>query len=192
MATQPPVIISSGGSDPPLRRAAPPHKLWAVALMAVLAVVVQVSLMPYIRVAEGIPDVVAATVACTGLLRGRLVGAVTGFGAGLLVELTSPVGTLGVMALLYLVAGWFCGRYCERPESHGVLPALVLAVGTAGFMQLGYAAVQMLLGESIFPADFTARLLVPSLALTALILPPVLLLMRRLLGEPRVYEPAPL
>lgn len=190
MSSQPPVIISSGsGSEPPLTTAPPAHRLVTVAVVVLVAVLVQVSLMPFIRVADGIPDVVAAVVTCTGLLRGRFVGLLCGFGAGLLVELSAPVGTLGVLALLYMIAGWFCGRYCERAEAHGVLPALVLSMVTAGFVQLGFGTFQLLLGESVLAADFTARLLVPTLALTALILAPVLLLMRRLLGEPHVVEP---
>lgn len=186
----PPVIVSSSPGDGALPRAETRYALWAVALSVGVAVLLQVSLMPYIRIADGIPDVVAVAVAYAGLMRGRLVGTVAGFGGGLLVELTAPVGTLGILAGLYLGVGWFCGRYCERPESYAVLPVMVLCVAGAGFVQLGYAGVQVLLGTTVSAADLTARVLVPTLALTALITPPVVLLMRRLLHEPYVYEPS--
>jgi rod shape-determining protein MreD len=190
VSTNPPTVIVSSNPEGAIPRMEPRVALWAVALCVVGAVLLQVSIMPYIRVADGIPDLVAATVACAGLLRGRLVGAVAGFSAGLLVELTAPIGTLGVLSLLYLVVGWFCGRYCERPESYSILSTMVLCLVAAGFVQIGYAGVHALLGQPFATADITARLVVPTLALTLLIAPPVVLLMRRLLHDPHVYEPS--
>ena len=38
-------------------------------------------------------------------------------------------------------------------------------------------------------SEFVGRVLLPTLALTALLSPPVLLVARRLLGAPRVVEP---
>ena len=67
-------------------------------------------------------------VVAIGLLRGPLVGAVAGAAGGFLVELTSPIGTLGVLALLYLVVGWGAGRLCGRDEVRGLLPPVVLCV----------------------------------------------------------------
>ena len=157
--------------------------------MVVVAVVLEVSVMPYINVADGIPDLIAPTVVVVALLRGPLVGAVTGFGAGLLIELTSPVGTLGVMALLYLAVGAWCGRYCESEESSSLLAPLLLSVVATLAVQLGYAVFQLLLGNSMPASEFVAQLLLPTVALTALLSPPVLLVGRRLLGAPRVVEP---
>ncbi len=190
MSTNPPSVIVSSNPEGAIPRLEPRTALWAVALCVVGAALVQVSVMPYVRVSDGIPDLLAVAVACAGLLRGRLVGAAAGFTGGLLLELTAPVGTLGVYALLYLTVGWFCGRYCERPESYGILPTLVLCIAAAGFVQLGYSGVQALLGQPFATADLTARLVVPTLALTALIAPPMVLLMRRLLHDPLVYEPS--
>jgi rod shape-determining protein MreD len=157
--------------------------------MALGAVLLEVSVMPYVNVADGIPDLIAPVVVVVALLRGSLVGAITGFGAGLLVELTSPVGTLGVLALLYLAVGAWCGRYCEREESGGLLAPLVLSVVATLAVQLGYAVFQLLLGNSMPASEFVAQLLLPTVALTALLSPPVLLVGRRLLGAPRVVEP---
>jgi rod shape-determining protein MreD len=163
--------------------------LWACAAIALVAVFLQVTLMPYVRVADGVPDLVAEAVVAIAVQRGPLVGAVTGFASGLLVELTAPIGTLGVLALLYLGVGWWCGRYTERMDGASLVMPLILVVAAAGAVQLGYALVQLLLGETL-PASFlVGRVLLPSMALTALLAPPVLLAARRLLGEPRVVEP---
>jgi rod shape-determining protein MreD len=157
--------------------------------MVIVAVVLEVSVMPYINVVDGIPDLIAPTVVVIAMLRGSLVGAMAGFGAGLLVELTSPVGTLGVLALLYLAVGAWCGRYCEREESTSLLAPLLLSVVATLAVQLGFAVFQLLLGNSMPASEFVAQLLLPTLALTALLSPPILLVGRRLLGAPRVVEP---
>jgi rod shape-determining protein MreD len=166
-----------------------PAGLHWVALMVVGAVLLEVAVMPYVNVADGIPDLVAPTVVVVGLLRGQLVGAVTGFSAGLLLELTSTVDTLGVLALLYLIVGAWCGRYCGREESTTLTAPLVLSVAAAFFVQLGYLLFQLLLGYHMPASEFVGAVLLPTLALTALLSPPVLLVARRLLGAPRVVEP---
>jgi rod shape-determining protein MreD len=159
-----------------------------IAAMVVVAVLLEVSVMPYVNVADGIPDLVAPTVVVVALLRGTLVGAVTGFSAGLLVELTAPIGTLGVLALLYLAVGAWCGRYCEREESSSLLAPLALSVVAAFTVQVGYMLVQLMLGNRMPASEFVAEVLLPTVALTALLSPPVLLVARRLLGGPRLVE----
>lgn len=161
---------------------------WVV-LMVLVAVLLEVSVMPYVNVADGIPDLVAPTVVVIALLRGTLVGAVAGFSAGMLLELTAPIGTLGVLALLYLAVGAWCGRYCGSEESASLLAPLALSVIAALAVQLGFMAFQLLLGHHMPASEFVGRVLFPTLALTALLSPPVLLVGRRLLGAPRVVEP---
>lgn len=160
-----------------------------VALMVAVAVLVQVAVMPYLNVANGIPDIVAPTIVVIALLRGTLVGAVAGFTGGLLLELTAPVGTLGVLALLYLAVGAWAGQYCEREESASLIAPLALSVIAVLGVQLGYMVFQLLLGHVMPASEFVGRVLLPTVALTALLSPPVLLVARRLLGAPRVVEP---
>jgi rod shape-determining protein MreD len=171
------------------RRSDDSSGLLVVAGLTVLAVLVQVSVVPYLRVADGMPDFVAILVVAVALLRGTLVGAVTGFAAGMAVELTAPIGTLGVLALLYLLVGAWCGRYTERPEAGGVGQPLLLVVAAVAFVQLGYAAMQLLQGATVPATMLLGEVLLPQIVLSALLAPPVLLLTRRLLGEPRVVEP---
>ncbi len=160
-----------------------------VAAMVIVAVLLEVSVMPYVNVARGIPDLIAPTIVVIALLRGTLVGAVAGFSAGLLVELTAPVGTLGVMALLYLAVGAWCGRYCEREESASLLAPLVLSVVATLAVQIGYLAFQLLLGNDMPASELVGQVIFPTVALTALLSPPMLLVGRRLLGAPRAIEP---
>jgi hypothetical protein len=94
-----------------------------------------------------------------------------------------------VLALLYLVIGAWCGRYCSRGESSTLAAPLVLSVAAALFAQFGVMVFQLLLGRQMPASEFLGDVLLPTLALTALLSPPVLLVGRRLLGPPRVVEP---
>jgi NADH:ubiquinone oxidoreductase subunit K len=55
------------------------------------------------------------------------------------------IGTLGVLALLYLAVGFWCGRFADRPEASTIGLPLVLIVAGAAFVQVGYALFQLLL-----------------------------------------------
>ena len=188
MSTGTPTRALGPASSVPASRPGRTGLGWIV-LMVLVAVILEVSVMPFINVADGIPDLIAPTIVVIAVLRGSLVGAVAGFGAGLLVELTSPVGTLGVLALLYLAVGAWCGRYCEREESTSLLAPLLLSVVATLAVQLGYAVFQLLIGGSMPASEFVAQLLLPTVCLSALLSPPILLVGRRLLGAPRVVEP---
>jgi len=85
--------------------------------------------------------------------------------------------------------GAFCGRYCEREESASLLAPLALSVVAALFVQLGYLMFQLLLGNDMPASQLVGQVIFPTVALTALLSPPVLLVGRRLLGHPRVIEP---
>jgi rod shape-determining protein MreD len=172
----------------PLPRTGRARLGWVI-VISFSAVLLQVTVMPYINVADGIPDLIAPTVVVIAILRGTLVGAMTGFAMGLLVELSSPVGTLGVLALLYLVIGAWCGRYCTREESSTLTVPLILSVAAALVVQIGVMLFQLLLGTHMGASELIVSVLLPTLALTALLSPPVLLIGRRLLGPPRVVEP---
>ncbi len=157
--------------------------------MAAVAVLLQVTLMPYLTVSDGAPDICIALVVIVAVLRGSFVGAVTGFACGLLVELTTPVGTLGVLALLYLVAGYWCGRFVDRPEAESLGLPMVLVLAASAFVQVGYAVFQVLLGTEIDVSAVAVRMIVPGIVLTGLVAIPVLFVARRLLGAPVDVEP---
>ena len=161
----------------------------AVCALVAVTVLLEVSVMPYLRIADGIPDLVAPMVVAVALLRGTMVAAATGFAAGLLIELTAPIGTLGALALLYLAVGAWCGRHCGQRESSRLLKPLMLSVVAAGFVQVGYALFHLLLGIRMPASEFVGEALLPGLALTLLLSAPVLLAARKLLGEARVMEP---
>lgn len=172
------------GASPGLAVRQVPRSALAAPLLIIVAVLLEVSVMPYLRIADGSPDLVAAAVVAVGLMRGPLSGAVAGFSAGLLIELAAPIGTLGVFALLYLAVGALAGRYWGRPEASRPVFGIILSVAAAGGVELGYAAVQALLGNTLGAAELVGAIILPTMALTALLAAPVLLVARRLLGDP--------
>ena len=123
------------------------------------------------------------------VFRGPFVGAVLGFACGLAVELTTPVGTLGVLALLYLAAGYWCGRFVDRPEAESLGLPVALAVASCAFVQVGYAVFQLLLGTEFVVSAVAVQVIVPTILLTGLLSFPLLLVVRRLLGAPVDVEP---
>lgn len=172
-------------------RSLPPREshLWRVAGMAAVVLLLQITLMPYISVSDGIPDLALALVVLVAVFRGPFVGAVLGFGCGLIVELTTPVGTLGVLALLYLAAGYWCGRFVDRPEAQSLGLPVALVLAACAFVQVGYAVFQLLLGTEIVASAIAVRIIVPTILLTGLLSFPMLLVVRRLLGAPMDVEP---
>lgn len=166
-----------------------PAHIGRVAAMAAVAVLLQVTLMPYFTVSDGAPDLTIALVVIVAVLRGPFVGSVTGFACGMFVELTTPIGTLGVFALLYLAAGYWCGRFVDRPEAESLGLPVALAVAACAFVQVGYAMFQLLLGTDVAASAVAGRIIAPTILLTGLLSFPVLLVARRLLGAPLDVEP---
>jgi len=112
------------------------------------------------------------------LLRGSVFGAVAGFGVGLLLDIAT-LGTLGVTALLFTVAGFWIGRYGEttaRDRFHA--PYLSVAVVTVLFA-FGQLVLQFVLGEPA-PAGLVLHGLPLALLLNLILTLPVYALARRL------------
>lgn len=116
-----------------------------IALVVLVTVILQTSFFSYLSLFGATPSVLPVVVVTLGLLGGAVVGAVCGFGAGLLLD-SVLLQTLGVSSLVLLTIGYLAGRYREGATitSSLVPPALI-----AGFTLLGatgFAALQLMLG----------------------------------------------
>jgi rod shape-determining protein MreD len=143
----------------------------AAALTLVVALV-QVSVVQWIEVAEGRPDLVLVFVVALALLRGPVYGAASGFWAGLIVD-TATFGTFGLTSLLLTIAGYATGRFGDvttRTSAHPLLIAVAFA--TAG-VSMGSAVLHFMLGLSIPASHFFLGVLLPALALNMLLAYPV-------------------
>jgi rod shape-determining protein MreD len=116
-----------------------------LALLSFLAVVVQVAGISQISIFGVSADITPLVAMSVGLLCGSTLGAITGFGIGLLVDMVL-LQTLGVTSLLYITIGYWSGRLRElRDPSHTLVPLALGAAATA-FAGIGMALIQFLLG----------------------------------------------
>ena len=161
-----------------------------LALIVIVAVILQVSFFSFLSILGATPYVVPVVVVAIGLLGGGVVGAVCGFFAGLLMD-SLLLQTLGVSSLVLLSVGYLAGRYREGFEIRsGVVPAL-LAGGFTLLGSAGFAAIELMLGVDAPVSLLVVReILVQSLLAVALGFA-VYPLVRRALGPALIdYRPS--
>lgn len=159
-----------------------------IALIVFVVAILQVSAFSSLTTGGGGPNVLLVTLVAVALLRGAVTGAVTGFAAGLIVDVAT-LGTLGLTALLLTLAGYWAGRYGEttgRARSHAPLAA---AVAATLFVELGGYGLHSLLGEPVAARAVLAGL-PASILWNALLAYPVYGLVRRLVGAAEREERA--
>jgi rod shape-determining protein MreD len=125
-----------------------------IALIVVVAIVLQLSFFSYLTIFGTTPDIIPLVVVSLGLLGGAMTGAVCGFAIGLLLD-SVLFATLGVSSLVLVGAGYLAGRYREGTEiSNSLVPPLLIG-GLTMAASAGFAAIQIMLG-----IDVTVSLLV--------------------------------
>jgi rod shape-determining protein MreD len=149
-------------------------------VLAFLVVVVQQAAVSQISIFGVSADLTPLVVMSVGLLAGSLLGAVMGFGTGLLVDMIL-VQTLGVTSLLYIAIGYWSGRLRElRDPAHGLVPIAMGAAATA-FAGVGMAIIQFLLGVDSPVSFLLAQQVFITVLVNSLIALPVYALVRRVI-----------
>jgi rod shape-determining protein MreD len=171
-----------------------------LAVILLVAVVLQISFFSYIGLLGSTPDVLPVVIVSLGLLGGAVAGAVCGFAAGFLVD-SALLQTLGVSSLVLLSIGYLAGRYRERAEiSNRWTPALLAGALTLGGAT-GFAAIQLMLGVDTPVSLLVVREIIVQALLATLLAFAVYPLLRRLLapalidhqpGRRRLRLPRPL
>jgi rod shape-determining protein MreD len=154
------------------------------AVLFFFVTIVQVTIVSEIGILGGSPDLVLVTLVAVALTQGSIFGAVTGFWAGLLLDV-ARLGTLGFTSLLLTLAGFWIGRYGEttgRDRAHA--PLLSIAVITVLY-QISALVLRYMLGEPA-PAHHIFAALGPTVLLNLILTVPVYALTRRLL-RPREW-----
>jgi rod shape-determining protein MreD len=155
-------------------------RIYFSAPLLLLLALLQVTLMPQLAVAQAQPDVVLAAVVCWALLRGPSAGALSGFLAGIALDLLSgaPFGVHTFVTTLV-------GAAFVPSERSMLLPSVAL------FCTIIQQAVYVwLLRAAGWPLQWSRVLLdvvlpaaLLNLVLTALLYPLVSLLYRRIVPE---------
>lgn len=122
-----------------------PKILARIVAIVVLGVVLQLSFFSRVALFHVSPDILPALVVSLGLLGGTMTGVVTGFSIGFLLDclLIQP---LGASSLVLLTTGYLAGLFRERFEIHSPLVPPLLCMGLTLFAELGFGAVQLMLG----------------------------------------------
>lgn len=116
-----------------------------LAAIAVVAVLLQLSFFSRVEFLHTSADILPLVVVALGLLGGSMTGAVAGFWIGFLVDCLL-VAPLGGSSLVLLSAGYLAGLFRERFEIHSALVPPLLCMVLTLFAELGFAAVQLMLG----------------------------------------------
>jgi rod shape-determining protein MreD len=154
--------------------------LLRLGLLAFVTVVLQAAAISQISIFGVSADLTPLVVMSVGLLAGSMLGAITGFGIGLLVDLVF-VQTLGVTSLLYIAIGYWSGRLRElRDPAHGLVPMAVGAAATA-FAGIGMTVIQFLLGVDAPVSLLLLQQLFITVLVNTLIALPVYAIVRRIL-----------
>ena len=116
-----------------------------IALIMVVAVVLQVSFFSYLTLFGTTPNIIPLVAVTLGLLGGAMTGAVCGFALGFLLD-SVLLATLGISSLTLLAVGYLAGRYREGTEiSNTLMPPILIGVLTVAAMA-AFSALQLMLG----------------------------------------------
>jgi rod shape-determining protein MreD len=123
-------------------------------------------------------DLTPLLVAFVGLICGSMLGAVTGFAVGLLVDL-ALVQTLGITSLTFTLIGYWAGRLRELRDPQGALVPLVVGALASAASMIGYSLVEFLLGVDAPVSLDLLRQIVLGVAVNTVVALPVWALVRR-------------
>ncbi|HWP32756.1 MAG TPA: rod shape-determining protein MreD [Solirubrobacterales bacterium] len=165
-----------------------PKILARIAALALAGVLLQLSFFSRVELFHTSPDILPALVACLALLGGSMLGALSGFSIGFLVDCLL-VEALGISSLVLLGIGYFAGLYRERFEIHSSLVPALLCMGLTLLAELGFAAVQLLLGIDAPVSTLVIRDMLLKSVYAFFLGWPLYLVVRRLLRPALVEEP---
>jgi rod shape-determining protein MreD len=151
-----------------------------LALLIVLAAVLQVSFFSQITFLGAAPELMPVVIVSIGLLGGAVIGATCGFAAGLLLDVLL-LQTLGVSSLVLLTTGWLAGRFRETFEITSALTPVLLTGGLTLLAASIFTAIQLMLGVEAPVSLLVLREIVVKALLGLLLALPIYPAVRRLL-----------
>ncbi len=163
-----------------------PSRFLFGAVSLLTALLIQTTVVARLPLPGAAPDLMLVLVVAFAIVEGPLSGLVTGFVAGLLVDLLAT-HEVGRLALAFALAGYLTGMLRDDTERSVLLPFGAVALG--GVVALGiYAAEGVLLGDARITWAATGLGLVTSVpydvVLTPFVVPVVGALVRRLDLDP--------
>jgi rod shape-determining protein MreD len=150
-------------------------------LLMLTCVLVQVTWAPRIEVAGAFPNLVLLAVVALTWTAGVRIGLVWACAGGLLLDLTAP-GPLGPHALALLACAYVSGFWSRNLiRGSPIHPALAAALSTVLY-SLILVGADDLLGLPVPPARLAMQLTVAASIYNALLMPPAVAALRRVLA----------
>lgn len=164
-----------------------PKILARLVAIVLLGVILQLSFFSQVALFHVSPDLLPVLVISMGLLGGTMTGAVTGFSVGFLLDclLIEP---LGGASLVLLATGYLAGLFRERFEIHSPLVPPLLCMGLTVFAELGFGAVELMIGIDTSVSGLVVRDLLLKGVYAFLLGWPIYLGLRRLLRPALIDE----
>jgi rod shape-determining protein MreD len=156
------------GEEPANLKLPSAGELARLGALLVAALLLQTTVAPNIRILGASPDFALIIVVCVGLLRGCQVGAVFGFLTGVLVGV-ALLEPLGMSALVFVIVGYFAGRYAETADLSAPVAPLVGVFAATLLANVIVATLQYLLERQVPFGFWVGRVLLPSLVLNTLL-----------------------
>jgi len=152
--------------------------LLRLAVLSVAIVFLQIGAVSEVPVFGVNVDLSPLLVAFAGLLCGSVLGAVTGFAVGLLVDL-ALLQTLGVTSFIFTLIGYWCGRLRELRDPQAALTPLLVGAGASAVALVGYSLMEFMLGVDA-PVSFElVRQIVLGVVVNTIVSVPMWALVRR-------------
>ena len=133
-------------------------RIAALSVLLVLAVALQSTLLSRLTFLGVIPQLVLVVVVSMAWSGGERVGVVTGFCAGLLLDLlTLPQSITGLYALIYTMVGFGVGFFRGFVPADSVwTPVFTVAIASA-VAEFGYSLMNIMMGQRWVGVGFSAK-----------------------------------
>ncbi len=109
-------------------------RIFAYGALAATALILQLTVLDVLPFPGATaPNLVLLVVVAIAISNGPLAGLVTGFAAGLALDLAPPAShAIGAYALVFCIVGYLCGRAAGEIDRSALLPLAAMGLGAAG------------------------------------------------------------
>jgi rod shape-determining protein MreD len=151
-----------------------------IATLSVVLVFFQIGVVSEVPVFGVSADLSILLVAFIGLLCGSMMGAVSGFAVGLLVDL-ALIQTLGLTSLILTLVGFWSGRLRELRDPQAALTPLLLGAVASAAALFGYSLMEFMLGVDAPVSLELLRQIILGIVVNTIVAVPVWIIVRRCL-----------
>ncbi len=137
-----------------------------LALMLLIAAVAQTTFLRRGGILSATPDLLLCVTVSAAFLYGRKSGALTGFFAGLALDLFYG-GILGYYALLHMAAGYICGRFAKIYFEENVLVPMICVLTSDGIIGIVIYITRFFLRGRVHFFGYLIRVILPEAVWTA-------------------------